>query len=281
MAFQIDTNPYAQLKTFADYKKLQQQHELARATAMAQLQKAVYGDQQAAALDQAKFERESAYKDMDFQREADLKIKLQGMRSQNGQPYVDEATGEVITPLPNLSATEQKAFEEESQNIKSANSSLDAFNQMKEYQNKPMFSGFGATALAAANRIPVVGALINDEKASNTQSYQNLVKTGQFKQLKATFPGAISNGERTALENLGALATYTPQEQAQIVRDAESGINKLLAASKGRAADIATGNQYRKAAAVNDASPQGGQLIGTSGGKKVFKLPDGSHVMEQ
>jgi hypothetical protein len=36
----------------------------------------------------------------------------------------------------------------------------------------------------------------------------------------------------------------------------------------------------KKAMGVSDAPP-GGKLIGTSGGKKVYQLPDGSHVMEQ
>jgi len=41
--------------------------------------------------------------------------------------------------------------------------------------------------------------------------------------------------------------------------------------------------QMPPAAIPNRANPapQGGTVIGTSGGKKVYKLPDGTHVMEQ
>jgi len=201
-----------------------------------------------------------------FEKEADLKRELIKLRSGSTEPYVDPDTGEIVNPLPKLSATEQKSFDEQQGNITNAKSSLDAFQQIKEYQGKPMFSGSGAETIAAANRIPIVGDLINDEKASNTTAYQNLVKTGQFKQLKATFPGAISNGERTALENLGALASYTPQEQQQIVADAESGIKKLLAKSEERASDIASGNQYRKA-------------VGGTKQKEGTLAPDGNYYI--
>lgn len=36
-----------------------------------------------------------------------------------------------------------------------------------------------------------------------------------------------------------------------------------------------------KPAILTGNEPQGGKLIGTSGGKKVYELPDGTHVMEQ
>lgn len=253
-----DARIIGNFKSFADYRGEAEQKGLAQALQMAQLM----APQREAVMRQAMFEQESARKDAEWQRDAQFKqsmanqelagkIKLQQMRGLGGAPYVDELTGEVITPLPKLSATEQKAFDEQQQTIASLESSQDAFKQMKAYQNKPMFSGLGAESFAAANRVPVLGSLINDEKASNTQAYQNLVKTGQFKQLKATFPGAISNGERTALENLGALASYTPQEQALIIRDAESGITKLLAKAKGRASEIASGKQYQNAVSGN------------------------------
>jgi hypothetical protein len=220
----------------------------------------VYGE--AMKNDRAAMEadREYARKDLEFQREADLKRELLRMRGQGGggQPVLDalgepllDANGDaVMTEAPRkLSATEQKSFEAQQEKINALESSQDAFNQIKGYQSKPMFSGAGAESLAFLNRVPVVGALINDEKASNTTAYQNLIKTGQYKQLASTFPGAISNSEREALEKLGAIASYTPLEQAKIVRDAETGLSKLLEKAKQRASDIASGKQYEKAIA--------------------------------
>lgn len=204
------------------------------------------------------YEREIARKDLEFQREADLKRELQRMRGGAGQPVLD-ATGEplldangdvVMSESPRkLSATEQKSFATEADKVNSIESAQDAFNQIKQYQNKPMNTGFLAETRAAMNRIPGVELLFNDEKAANTTAYQNLIKTGQYKQLATTFPGAISNSERESLEKLGALASYTKQEQAKIIADAETGLSKLLAKSKQRAADIASGRQYEKAIA--------------------------------
>lgn len=41
------------------------------------------------------------------------------------------------------------------------------------------------------------------------------------------------------------------------------------------------GKQSPPVALTSSGAPDGGTLIGTSGGKKVFQMPDGSHVMEQ
>lgn len=239
-----DVGVFTRYKNFNTLQEEAQKNSLANALAQAQLQAV----QMEPALKQAMFNQESARKDMEWQRDANLKRELFKMRGKGAESlYVDE-DGEIIKqPQRKLSATEQKAFDAQQEKINALETSQDAFNQIKEYQGKPMFSGFGAESLAYLNRVPVIGSLINDEKASNTTAYQNLIKTGQYKQLASTFPGAISNSEREALEKLGAVASYTPQEQAKIVRDAETGIAKLLEKSKSRASDIASGAQYQKA----------------------------------
>jgi len=157
--------------------------------------------------------------------------------------------------LAKLSATEQKAFKDTQDQLMSLENALGAFNQIKEYEEKPMYSGMGADVLARANTIPVVGGFIDDEKAANTKAYQTLVLQGQYSQLKSIFPGAISNAERQALENLGALATYTPEQRKEIIKNAESGLMRLRGLAAHRASDIATGQQYRKA-----AMPMGAQV---------------------
>jgi hypothetical protein len=217
----------------------------------------IYGE--AMKNDRAAMEAQNEYarKDMEWQRDADLKRELQRMRGQGGGQPVLDATGEplldgngdvVYNESPRkLSATEQKSFATEADKVNSIESAQDAFNQIKSYQNKPMNSGFLAETRAAMNRVPGLELLFNDEKAANTTAYQNLIKTGQYKQLATTFPGAISNSERESLEKLGALASYTKAEQAKIISDAETGLSKLLAKSKQRAADIASGKQYEKA----------------------------------
>ena len=202
------------------------------------------------------------------------KLEVAKIRAGGTEPYFDETTGEMVTPLPKLSATEQKAFDTQQNKVDSIESAQDAFGQIKEYQAKPMFSGFAAETRAAANRIPGIGLLIDDEKAANTTAYQNLIKTGQYKQLASTFPGAISNSERESLEKLGALASYTPQEQSKIIADAEGGLSKLLAKSKQRAADIASGKQYRKAVtglSTGDTAPPAVPTPGADADPRIAK----------
>jgi hypothetical protein len=165
-----------------------------------------------------------------------------------GIPTIDE-NGEFVTMPPRkLSATEQKAFDRTKSELDALQKAAGALEAIKGYQGKPMYSGFGANAITAANRVPGVGSLIDDEKASNTKAYQNLVLEGQFTKLQSTFPGQISNAEREALQNLGALAQFTPQEQAKILADSQAAIERNLEIMRRRASEIATGEQYTNAA---------------------------------
>lgn len=254
----VDLGVFERQKTIVDQQQLQDAFNLKKALAAQQMMEPV--------LKQAMFNQEMARKDAEWQREAALKLKLAQMRGQgggqpildaNGEPLLDLNGDVVLSEAPRkLSATEQKSFATEADKINSIESAQDAFAQIKEYQNKPMNSGFLAETRAAMNRIPIIEKLFDDTKAANTTAYQNLIKTGQYKQLATTFPGAISNSERESLEKLGALASYTREEQANIIRDSETALSKLLAKAKQRAADIASGRQYAKAIAAAGTSPQ-------------------------
>jgi len=164
-------------------------------------------------------------------------------------------TSDGTQPMRKLSATEQKAFQGTQDQLMNIENALGAFEQIKEYQGKPMYSGAGASAIAGANAYPLIGNFIDDEKAANTTAYQNLVLQGQYAQLKNTFPGQISNAERQALEKLGALATYTPEQQAEIIKNAKSGLIRLRTLAAKRAADIASGEQYINAVTPRTAQP--------------------------
>ncbi|MCA6392553.1 MAG: hypothetical protein IM607_14295 [Cytophagales bacterium] len=179
------------------------------------------------------------------QRQLDLQ---QRKLSLGGTQIIDE-NGELGTMPPRkLSATEQKAFDRTKSELDALQKAAGALEAIKGYQGKPMYSGFGANAITAANRVPGVGSLIDDEKASNTKAYQNLVLEGQFTKLQSTFPGQISNAERESLQNLGALAQFTPQEQAKILADSQAAIERNLEITRRRAREIATGEQYTNAA---------------------------------
>lgn len=180
---------------------------------------------------------------------ASLALQERRLNQQGGgTPYVDENGEIIMQPQRKLSATEQKAFKDQTDLLDSVEKARSAFQRAKEYQGQPMFSGFGAETLAAANRVPILGSMIDDTKAANTTGYQNIIQEGQYAKLQSTFPGAISNAEREAIEKLGALASYKPEEQKAILQNAEAGIAKLEQVARQRASDIATGAQYEKAA---------------------------------
>jgi len=268
-----DLGMFSRYKGFGDYQQEAAKTSMANALAMAQLSE--LSNRTAQKQKELEIRAQERAQDMQwerekFERDAALRRELQQIRSGGSTPYVDEATGEVVTPLPKLSATEQKAFDEKTQEIADIDKALGGFANIKDYLRKPMFSGAGASALAAADTFPVVGGLINDEKAKNTRAYQNLVVEGQYAKLKSTFPGAISNSERTALENLGALASYTPAQKAELIKNAESGLMKLRKAAATRAADIASGRQYQKAIKNESAPVNAGE---------ARRAPDGNYYI--
>lgn len=182
---------------------------------------------------------------------------------------IQPLAGDAENPAPRaLSATEQKDFTKQQDLLDSASASLDALQRMKEYigdpdapegsperAGKPMYSGFGASTMASADTYPIIGGMFDDTKAANTRAYQNLALAGQYAKLQSTFPGAISNAEREAMEKLAALATYTPEQQRLIIKESESGLRKIEKLARERAKGIATGEQYKKAADYDDTPP--------------------------
>jgi hypothetical protein len=317
MPNEIDLSGFQRQKTIIDQQQLQDAFELKKALAIQEAQKSaqtqdlnaqlklfqLQGQQEQRDIQRENLAAQKAYRQesMAFrQQQADAENEYRGARLANkplpgGIPTIDENGEIAMGPPRKLSATEQKAFDRTKNELDDLQKAAGALEAIKGYQGKPMYSGFGANAITAANRVPGVGSLIDDEKASNTKAYQNLVLEGQFSKLQSTFPGQISNAERESLQNLGALAQFTPQEQAKILADSQAAIERNLEITRRRAREIATGEQYTNAARQSPLptpAPGGtpttgqtqsppGKLVGTSGGKQVFELPDGSYVMEQ
>lgn len=286
-----DLNVFERNKSFSDYDRLNKEFLMRK---------------QNAAMQAQALQQQNELKQMQMQQAQEERIARQKAESQpqfkvvgNSLLRMDPATGavepvftsqtqqpqnsviDVVNPempqlaLKKLSATEQKDFSAQENALKDLENAIGALQQIKDYQGKPMYSGFGAEAISNANTVPVIGSFVNDEKAANTRGYQNLVKQGQFSQLKATFPGQISNAERTALESLGALATYTPEQQREILQNAEAALIRNRDLTAKRAQDIVTGNQYTKAATRNANEPL---VVKTQA--EFDALPSGAVYME-
>lgn len=192
-----------------------------------------------------------AREDMQFQREANLKRELAAMRSGGGQlvPELNPETGQfemVQSTAPRkLSATEQKNFYEQKAKTDSVRNALGVLDQVASIAEGPRFTGMAAPALAAANRVPLIGGLIDDTKAANTTSIDNLLKELAYSRLQSTFPGAISNAERESLEKLQALSSYSLPEQKKIIEEARKVLQRQGDISAQMQQGIVTGQVYQ------------------------------------
>lgn len=275
---QPDLSVFGRQKTISDFNRLNEEFRMKKALAAQQLMEP--------ALKQQMFNQESARKDMEWQRDADLKRELLKMRTQGGQPYIDETTGEVVTPQIKLNATQQKELYDTIDAVNANKASKEVLSQAQamndgSYGGAKPFAGFGAKALATANRVPLIGLAIDDKRATATTDYNNLVSQQALGSLKEIFGGNPTEGERTILLQMQALPSYSQSEQKAILANAQAAADRRLQYNQTKAKAIQTGN-YSGLVDGDSAQPvAGGKLIGTSGGKKVYQLPDGSHVMEQ
>lgn len=275
---QPDLSVFGRQKTISDFNRLNEEFQMKKALAAQQLMEP--------ALKQQMFNQEMARKDMEWQRDAELKRELLKMRTQGGQPYIDETTGEVVTPQIKLNATQQKELYDTIDAINANKASKSVLSQAQamndgSYGGAKPFAGFGAKALATANRIPLIGLAIDDKRATATTDYNNLVSQQALGSLKEIFGGNPTEGERNILLQMQALPSYSQSEQKAILANAQAAADRRLQYNQTKAKAIQTGN-YSGLVDGNAVQPAAGaKLIGTSGGKKVYQLPDGSHVMEQ
>ncbi len=197
------------------------------------------------AKEDKKFQQQLAMQDRQFQKQ------LEAAAVRSGKSVYDPSTGQIVTnqePKPVLSATEQKQFFANQEKAQSVDAALAALNQVDKLKGEGMFTGAGSTAIAGANRVPLLGAFIDDQKAANTTAYNNSLKELAYSRLKETFPGAISNSEREALEKLQALSSYSPAEQTKILETARAALTRKKDVYSGNLQGLATGNVYSNAA---------------------------------
>lgn len=168
-----------------------------------------------------------------------------------------------------LSPTEQKELFDTMDLVNSGGAALSSLQEANRVLNDPdvePYTGFGAETLAAANRIPVIGSMIDDDRATATTNIKNAVSEQALNQLKAIFGGMPTEGERAVLMSLQALPSYTPQEQQAILSRAMAAAQQRLEFNKQKAEGIQTGNY--KTMPI-------GQPAGSPSGKVSVVSPDG------
>jgi len=182
-----------------------------------------------------------------WERDANLKRELAQLRAGGNMiPVGTDENGEVIYEQAprKLSATEQKEFYDAKEVTDAVKNAVGTLGQVEKLQGQDMYSGLGSTLMAGMNRVPLLEKMIPDNKAANTTTYNNLLKELAYSRLKSTFPGAISNSEREALERLQALSSYSPAEQKKIISEARTVLERQAQIAGDKQQGIVTGEVY-------------------------------------
>jgi hypothetical protein len=80
-----------------------------------------------------------------------------------------------------------------------------------------------------------------DPKVVNTREMENLLEKASLSQLKATFPGAISNDERVALQATQGMSAKSVEERGKIMQSASKALRSVYARNKKRLNEINQG----------------------------------------
>jgi hypothetical protein len=88
-------------------------------------------------------------------------------------------------------------------------------------------------------------------KVVATREQENLLEKAALAQLKSTFPGAISNDERKALQDVQGLGAKSIEERARIMKNAYKALQSVSERHRKRLADINQG-VYRDAGSSID-----------------------------
>jgi hypothetical protein len=91
-------------------------------------------------------------------------------------------------------------------------------------------------------------------KVVATREQENLLEKAALSQLKSTFPGAISNDERKALQDVQGLGAKSREERARIMKNAYTALQSVSARHAKRLNDINQG-VYRDTAAPIEGGP--------------------------
>jgi hypothetical protein len=95
-----------------------------------------------------------------------------------------------------------------------------------------------------------------DPKLANTREQANLLDRGALAQLKATFPGAISDAETRALRELQGLSAKSVEERARIMKNGFRALKSIDERSKRRLDEIKRG-VYRDTTPNATPTPEG------------------------
>ncbi len=105
-------------------------------------------------------------------------------------------------------------------------------------------STFDTSTVDTVQRKALEAVGSKDPKVVNTRELENMLEKAALSQLKATFPGAISNDERNALLATQGLSSKSVEERGKIMKSAADALKSVYARNKKRLNEINLGS-YR------------------------------------
>jgi hypothetical protein len=122
-------------------------------------------------------------------------------------------------------------------------------NLKKAYALNP--NTFDGSVLDVTQRKLYEAAGSKDPKVVATRELENLLKKASLSQLKATFPGAISNDERAALDAVQGLEAKSKDERAVIMKNAFTALKSVSERHRRRLSEINQG-VYRDTTPIDE-----------------------------
>jgi hypothetical protein len=119
-------------------------------------------------------------------------------------------------------------------------------NLRKAYSLNP--NTFDTSLVDVAQRKLLEAGGSKDPKVAATREMENLLEKAALSQLKATFPGAISNDERKALQDVQGLGAKSKEERARIMKNGYAALKTVSERHRKRLNEINSG-LYRDTAA--------------------------------
>jgi len=112
---------------------------------------------------------------------------------------------------------------------------------------------FDASTVDVVQRKALEAVGSKDPKVVNTREMENLLEKAALSQLKSTFPGAISNDERKALQDVQGLSSKSKEERAKIMKNGYTALKSVRERAAKRLNEINQG-LYR------DTTPATGEI---------------------
>jgi hypothetical protein len=100
---------------------------------------------------------------------------------------------------------------------------------------------FDTSLVDTAQRKALEAVGSKDPKVVNTRELENVLQKAALSQLKATFGGAISDGERTSLQATQGMESKSIEERARIMQNAADALKSIYARNKKRLNEINQG----------------------------------------